>query len=122
LDQLPLGLAGDPGLRAALVARWLRLTREALPAMARQGGWRVRHDHCFMRICLDAAAGGRWDRRFPPPAIRRAPDDVLARAVAVAERIAAEPGCLASLDAASRAGRRGESERPRFVSPSGRAI
>lgn len=91
MDQLPLGLAGDPGLRPRLVARWLGLTRDTLPALAREGGWRLRHDHRFLRVCLDAAVGGRWDRRFPPPALRRAPDDILARAVAVAERVAADP-------------------------------
>ncbi len=97
--------------RADLVARWLELSRGVLPAMARQGGWRLRHDHCFMRVCLDTAVGGRWDLAFPAPAIRRAPAGVLARAVAVAERIAADPGCLGPLDAASRAWRRDDRAR-----------
>lgn len=28
-------------------AEWLRLTREVLPALARERGWPVRLDHCF---------------------------------------------------------------------------
>lgn len=74
--------------------------------MAAARGWRLRHDHCFQRVCLDAACGRRWDLCVPPPAVRRMDDAALARAVAVAERIAADPSALPALDAASRRMRR----------------
>ncbi len=75
----------DPA-RAALEARWLRLTREALPGLADARGWPVRFDHCFQRILLDAACGGRWTERVRGrPAYRALDDERLARAVQLAE-------------------------------------
>ena len=66
--------------------RWLALTRETLPALARERGWPVRADHCFQRILLDQACGGRWyDHIAGRPAYRHASDAVLERAVALAE-------------------------------------
>ena len=71
--------------RAALEAEWLRLTREVLPALAGPRGWPVRSDHCFQRILLDTACGGRWyDHVARRPAYRHAPEEMLARAVALA--------------------------------------
>ena len=63
--------------------------------------WPIRHDHCFMRVCLDAALGVRWDRVVRRPAIRHLTDAQLAAAVAVAERIVADPAALPALNAAS---------------------
>lgn len=77
--------------RDALVARYRRLVLDELPRRAAAGHWVVRHDHCFGRIVLDHAVGGRWydvlDRRRSP-AYAQLDDAALARAVAVAERIA----------------------------------
>lgn len=87
--------------RDALVARWLTLTREVLPAMAAAHRWPICHDHCFMRVCLDAAFGVRWDTRVRRPAIRHLHDSQLVAVVAVAEQVAAEPACLPRLNAAS---------------------
>ena len=72
--------------REALEARWLDLTRRVLPRLAAERGWPVRADHCFMRIFLDNACGGRWTETIPKrPAYAHAPVAVLAAAVALAE-------------------------------------
>ena len=91
--------------RDALVARWIALTRVILPGMAVAQGWPIHLDHCFMRVCLDAALGTPWTRTVPRPAIRNMDDRQLAAAVEVAERIAAEPATLASLNQRSITGR-----------------
>jgi hypothetical protein len=73
-------------MRAELEARWQRLTRELLPAVAAQRDWPVRADQCFQRILLDAAFGCCWYEAVAKrPAY--APDDALARAVALGEAV-----------------------------------
>ncbi|MDO9711514.1 hypothetical protein [Paracraurococcus lichenis] len=94
----------DPD-RAALLARWLDLTRRVLPGMAVAQRWPIRRDHCFMRVCLDAALGGRWDAAVRRPAIRHLTPAQLQAAVAAAARIAAEPGLLPGLNRQSLAWR-----------------
>lgn len=89
----------DEADRAALEARWLQLTREALPAVADARGWPVRLDHCFQRILLDAACGGRWYDHIPGrPAYRRCDLALLARAVALGEAVLAVEGDLIDLN------------------------
>ena len=83
------------------MARWLDLTRRQLPVAATRHGWPIRLDHCFMRVCLDAACGRPWHEVVARPAIRHAPDAVLARAVAVAEHLLAHPDRLVALNTAS---------------------
>ncbi len=101
-------MTDDPTARAPLERRWLRLTREELPALAAERSWPVRLDHCFQRILLDAACGGRWyDHIAGRPAYAHAPPGVLARAVAMAEACAAGREDLAALNARSLAWRRG---------------
>ncbi len=95
----------DP-TRPALLARWLHLTRTVLPGMAAAQRWPIRLDHCFMRVCLDAALGQRWDRVVRRPAVRHLSDAQLDAAVAVADRIAAQPGLLPALNQASLRSRR----------------
>ena len=97
---------------AALLARWLDLTRRVLPGMAAAEGWPIRLDHCFMRVCLDAAFGRPWHEAIRRPAVRHMSDAELARAVAVAERVAAVPGSLPALNAESLR-MRGKGERAR---------
>ena len=77
----------DPasGGRDALEARWTVLTRDVLPGMAGAQRWPIRFDHCFMRVCLDAALGTPWTRTVARPAIRNMDDRQLAEAVRVAE-------------------------------------
>ena len=91
-DQPP-----DPA-RAVLLARWLELTRQVLPSMADAWHWPVRLDHCFMRICLDAAMGQRWDRVVRRPAIHHLTNAQLAAAVSVAESIVHHPASLPGLN------------------------
>ena len=66
MEDEPDPLASDD--RYLLQERYLELTRELLPQAAHSGAWRVREDHCFMRIALDHACGGCWydhlDRRL----------------------------------------------------------
>ncbi len=69
--------------------------------MAGAAGWPIRLDHCFMRVCLDHAIGRRWDAEVARPAIRHLDDEQLARAVACAERIVADPALLPPLNDAS---------------------
>ncbi len=76
------------------MARWLDLTRRQLPAMAAAHHWPIRLDHCFMRVCLDAAVGQPWYEVIRRPAVSYASADQLQRAVAVAEGILADPASL----------------------------
>ncbi len=92
--------------REQLAARWLDLTRNTLPGMADAARWPIRFDHCFMRVCLDHAIGQPWHERVRRPALRHLTDEQLRGAVAVAERIAADPAALAALNAQSLAWRR----------------
>lgn len=84
--------------RSDLERRWLELTRVVLPAMAVHERWPIRYDHCFMRVCLDAAFGGVWHRAITRPAIRSMSDAEIGRAVGWAERIVAEPALLRALN------------------------
>lgn len=80
------------------LARWLDLTRRVLPGMALEHAWPISLDHCFMRVCLDAAVGRPWHEVIRRPAIRHMTDAQLGRAVAVAERVAADPAALPGLN------------------------
>ncbi|MGI4731456.1 MAG: hypothetical protein ACRYFW_06890 [Janthinobacterium lividum] len=92
----------NPEARAALEAEWLHLTRSVLPSMATACGWPVRADHCFQRILLDDAFGGRWhDYVTARPAYRHLPDDRLAHAVAAARAVAAGAADLPAMNARS---------------------
>jgi hypothetical protein len=79
--------------RAGLLARYRELVLVELPRAARAGRWVVTEDHCFGRIVLDHAVGGRWydvlDRRRSP-AFAQLDDARLAGAVRLAERMLAE--------------------------------
>jgi len=97
--------------REQLAARWLDLTRRVLPGMAEAEGWPIRLDHCFMRVCLDHALGQPWHQRVRRPAIRHLSDDEMRRAIAVAERVTADPAVLPGLNAQSLAWRRASRHR-----------
>jgi hypothetical protein len=105
--------------RAEVYARYRQLVDDELPRRAREGRWVVTADHCFGRILLDHAVGGRWydvlDRRRSP-ASAQLDDDQLAAAVALAERVLAEGDpLLRELDAQSLAWR---GKPPKRSSPS----
>lgn len=71
-----------PDSRVELEQRWLRLTREELPAVAAERGWPIRSDHCFQRVLLDNACDGCWyDHIAGRPAYRHAPEAVLQAAM-----------------------------------------
>ena len=92
-------------MREALEARWLDLTRRALPGAAGPG-WPVRLDHCFQRILLDNATGGVWYDAIPGrPAYRHAPEAVLREAVRLGEAVLAGEADLAAMNRASLAWR-----------------
>ncbi|MEM7690770.1 MAG: GCN5-related N-acetyltransferase [Pseudomonadota bacterium] len=81
------GAGQENAAREALARRWFALTRERLPALARERDWPVSEDHCFMRILLDNACGGAWREFVKAPAYRHAPLEVLERAVALGEAV-----------------------------------
>ena len=87
--------------RAALLGQWQHLTRVALPAMAAAHRWPIRNDHCFMRVCLDAAVQARWDTVVRRPATHNLTDAQLAAAVLTAARIVEDPQALWALNRAS---------------------
>jgi hypothetical protein len=88
--------------RATRERHWLALTRETLPALAGARDWPVRADHCFQRILLDHACGGRWYDHIPKrPAYAHASDAVLDAAIALGERVAAGTADLAALNVQS---------------------
>jgi hypothetical protein len=107
--ELPFADGGSP--RARLASRWLELTREVLPGMAADCGWPIHRDHCFMRVCLDAALGAPWHRLVGRPAVRHLTNAQLLAAVAVAERLLREPESLAALNDQSIRWRRGPADR-----------
>ena len=107
--------------RDALVARWTKLTRDVLPGMAAAERWPIHLDHCFMRVCLDAALGAPWTSAVARPAIRTMNDRQLAQAVAVAEGIAAAPETLDALNRRSVAARRPRRSDGVEIGPNGEA-
>lgn len=59
-----------------------------LPSLAEERRWPVRNDHCFQRILLDAACGGRWlDQVTDRPAYKAIDEARLAAAVALAQAV-----------------------------------
>ncbi|MAI33909.1 MAG: hypothetical protein L7W43_16210 [Rubripirellula sp.] len=69
--------------RYELQDRYLELMRHSLPAMARRNGWRLKEDHCFMRVILDQLFQDCWynhlDRRLT--AYKQLNNDQLRRAI-----------------------------------------
>lgn len=90
--------SAGPPTRAEALERWRELTATTLPGLASRHRWPIRLDHCFMRVCLDLAIGEPWHRRVARPAIRHLSDVQLAAAIAVAERIVADPALLPALN------------------------
>ncbi len=93
-----MNAAPDGAGREALLARWLELTREVLPGMAVAHRWPIRLDHCFMRVCLDAALGRPWHEAVRRPAVRHLSAEQLACAVMVAEQLCCRPELLPALN------------------------
>lgn len=74
---------------ADLVSRYLVLTKEVMPQMARDPSnqWPVRNDHCFQRIVLDTVCDGIWYQHLARPAYKHLTHDQAARAVQLCEDI-----------------------------------
>jgi len=72
--------------RCELQERYLNLTRNVLPAIARSEGWALKDDHCFMRVILDQLFQDCWynhlDRRLT--AYKQLNDQQLRRAISLA--------------------------------------
>ncbi|MDG6078436.1 GCN5-related N-acetyltransferase [Erythrobacter litoralis] len=64
-----------------LIEEWFDLTRETMPSLASDRGWPVQFDHCFQRILLDNAVGGKWKDAIASPAYRNATDVQLQTAI-----------------------------------------
>jgi len=77
------------GRTADLVSRYMVLTKEVMPQMARETGidWPVRNDHCFQRIVLDNLCGGPWFDHLARPAYKHLSRDQALRAVELCEAI-----------------------------------
>ncbi|RYH02821.1 GCN5-related N-acetyltransferase [Salipiger sp. IMCC34102] len=89
-------------MRADLERRWMTLTREDLPRVARDRDWPIHLDHCFQRVLLDQACRGCWyDRIEGRPAYRAAPEPILRRAVELGEAVLAGLVDLDALNAQS---------------------
>jgi hypothetical protein len=106
-----------PSDRELLEQAWLHLTRITLPQAARvRPDWPVHLDHCFQRILLDNAVGGRWyDHVARRPAYRHAPEHTLTRAVTLGEAVLAGTADLHALNARSLAWRGKPVSRPKSL-------
>lgn len=78
------------GEEERIVARWKELTEKTLPALAREGRWPIRLDHCFKRVTLDYAFEDAWYVHLPKPAERHLAGEPLQRALRAAEMLLAE--------------------------------
>lgn len=67
--------------------RYLELTNQVLPELARQRQFPVKYNHCFQRIVLDNLFGCCWYEvlRGKDPAYEQLTEAQLERAIAIAE-------------------------------------
>ncbi|WP_425039500.1 hypothetical protein [Primorskyibacter sp. S187A] len=80
----------EPNTHGDLIDAYLHLTKEVLPALARDPhrDWPVREDHCFQRIVLDTLCGGVWYAHLERPAYKHLTHDQAQRAVDLCHAIA----------------------------------
>lgn len=97
-QRLPLG--DEDAAREAAVARYLHLTKDVMPGMAKAGGtgWPVVNDHCFQRIVLDAVCGEVWYDHIPRPAYKHMTAAQASDAAALCEAVIAGTADLAALN------------------------
>lgn len=57
----------DPAQMDRLRARYLELTEDVLPRLARREGWPITEDHCYQRVILDTIAGQEWYHTIADP-------------------------------------------------------
>lgn len=92
-DAEPAAREPEADSRATLVDEYLRLTKKALPALAKAHKWPIRFDHCFMRVMLDNSFGCVWYEKLDRKkgsAISQIDADALKRAVGFGRRMEAE--------------------------------
>lgn len=96
--RLPLGDVDET--REAALARYLHLTKEVMPQLARAGGtgWPVVNDHCFQRIVLDCICQGVWYDHIARPAYQNMTVAQAKQAVALCEDIIAGLANLSDLN------------------------
>jgi len=98
-SQIPLPvMADDISRRDLLIARWMTLVGDILPAMAKRCHWPISQDHCFMRVCLDTLFGAPWHAVVRRPAVRNLSDAQLGAAISIAEDLVRAPETLAALN------------------------
>ena len=97
---MTLDMDSDQNIRVQLVERYLHLTQNVMPEMARtqKSDWPVRNDHCFQRIVLDAISGGIWYDHISRPAYKHLNFDQAQRAVQLCEEIISGNADLARLN------------------------
>ena len=85
---------------ADLVSRYMVLTKEIMPNLARTSHrhWPVRNDHCFQRIVLDAVCGGVWYDHLLRPAYKNLTQELAANAVDLCNDIISGDTDLVVLD------------------------
>jgi hypothetical protein len=85
---------------ADLVSRYMTLTKEVMPTLARtsHAHWPVRNDHCFQRIVLDAVCSGIWYDHIPRPAYKHLTREQAAQAVVLCDDIISGDANLAQLN------------------------
>ena len=68
---------------ADLVSRYIVLTKEVMPHLARTShkNWPVSNDHCFQRIVLDNLCGGVWYNYLGRPAYKHLTKEQAKRAI-----------------------------------------
>jgi len=88
---------------AELVSRYLVLTKEVMPQMARTSDirWHVRCDHCFQPIVLNTVCYGVWHEHRARPAYIHLSRDKLVRAEQFCEDIMANRADLRVLNSQS---------------------
>lgn len=76
---------------ADIVSRYMVLTKEVMPRMAREGSVSrpVVNDHCFQRIVLDNVCGGPWFEHLARPAYKHLFKDQAVHAINLCEAIIA---------------------------------
>lgn len=85
---------------ADLVSRYMELTKEIMPALARTShtSWPVRNDHCFQRIVLDTVCRGTWYEHIARPAYKHLTREQAVQAVALCDDIISGAVDLAQLN------------------------
>jgi hypothetical protein len=88
-SQTTLNVGGDDGedrqeWREYMEENLMELAQDTLPEMAKESGWPISQDHCFLRVAYDCAFNADWRGKVDgSPAYKHMPDKYLQRAHAV---------------------------------------